>query len=129
MEFGISRLNSKGMPFKLVTSCSYWVMEGWAPDCNRWREDCNVPAGFNQRLMDFVTNTRGQYRHAAVTSFNYTNPIRPPSPGSGSGIMLHDEPAGISTTSCVGVTDRAKMESILAWFDPDANPTIVIKKG
>nr|NLI49429.1 L,D-transpeptidase family protein [Propionibacterium sp.] len=127
-EFGTSSLTS-AMPFKEITDCSYWISDGTASDYNRWREQCSPAPAKSVHLMDYVTNTRAQYRHAAVIGFNYDDPIRPPKAGSGSGIMLHYEPAGISTTGCVGVTDRERVESLLAWMESAAKPTIVIRRA
>ena len=127
LEFGTTRRTSE-MPFRLVTNCSYWISDGALPDYNRWRESCSTPRSRNVHLMDYVTNSAGQYRDAALIGFNYDNPIRPPAQGSGSGVMLHYTPPGGHTTGCVGVTNRDAVISMLAWMRWIASPFIVIRR-
>lgn len=129
MEFGTSNINTK-MPFKIVDTCAYWDSYGPSSTYNRYYSKCDGPKnGSSVYLMKYVTNTYRQYEHAAVIDFNYASPIRPPAQGSGSGVMLHYEPAGVNTTGCVGVTDRTALLSILKWLDASKNPKVVVKKA
>lgn len=128
-EFGTSNINSK-MPYKVVDKCAYWDMDESSSTYNRYYNDCKgAHSNGSVWLMKYVNNVDKQYEHAAATDFNYTNPIRPPAKGSGSGIMLHYQPAGRHTGGCIGVTDRTALLNILKWMDSSKNPKIVVKKA
>ena len=119
------------LDYRVVTSCSWWIEDPAVADYNRWRESCAVSghtAAVSERLMDYVTNTTGQYRQAVVIGFNYTRPIRS-GPGSGSGIFLHYTPAYGSTWGCIGLSSRTELAAAMAWMNPQRHPVIVVKNA
>lgn len=127
--FGEKNPGATRTTYRTISRCSWWIEDQKAADYNRWRESCSVSgrtAAESESLWSYITNSKRQYRQAAVIGFNYVNRIRS-GYGSGAGIFLHYTPYGDATWGCVGLDDAAELTSTIVWLDAAKQPVIVIK--
>lgn len=119
--FGVGNPGTR-LPYRTVTSCSWWIGDPAQRDYNRWRQDCSALSKTdNEHLAD---HTSSLYRQAAVIDYNYYSPIHR-GPGSGSGIFLHY--ARSYTAGCVAINSHSELTATLRWLDPAKHPRIVVK--
>lgn len=114
--FGIRENPGTDLPYRIVTTDSYWVDDPASKFYNQWVEG-NAEKDWNsaEHLLDYPE----QYAYAVVVDYN-RNPIVP---GAGSAIFLHcgDNP----TAGCIALPEDSMLE-ILRWLHLEYNPVILI---
>jgi L,D-peptidoglycan transpeptidase YkuD (ErfK/YbiS/YcfS/YnhG family) len=113
------RVSSTGykVPYRPITSRSYWCLDNNSRYYNRWVEQYPMKvcrASESERLISYPT-----YRRALVIGYNLKQ-VR----YKGGGIFLHDNGRGY-TAGCVSVSP-AWMDKISPWLNSSAHPTIVL---
>jgi L,D-peptidoglycan transpeptidase YkuD (ErfK/YbiS/YcfS/YnhG family) len=113
------RVSSSGykIPYRLITSRSYWCLDNESRYYNRWVEQYPMTIcrpSRSERLISYP-----EYRRALVIGYNL-NQVR----YKGGAIFLHDHGSGY-TAGCVSV-DRATMDKISLWLSSAGRPSIVL---
>lgn len=116
MAFGVEADPGSLLPYRQVTSESYWVDDPDSRFYNQWVEGTEEKDWSSaEHLADYPV----QYAYAALIDYN-TDPV---AAGAGSAIFLH---CGSSyTAGCVSIS-REKMLDLLLWLDPGQSPAILI---
>lgn len=123
--FGVGNPGTS-MPYRKVTSCSWWIEDPAQSDYNRWRTSCSG-AGLNTRSSERLADWTGSmYRQAAVIDYNYASPRVRYGKRSGAGIFLHY--ASRYTGGCVGLNSHTELDRTIAWLNPAKHPRIVVKR-
>ena len=105
------------VPYRRITSRSYWCLDNASPYYNRWVEQYPMTkclAGRSERLISYP-----EYRRALVIGYNLKQ-VR----YKGGAIFLHDNGRGY-TAGCVSVSP-AWMDKISLWLSSAAHPSIVL---
>jgi L,D-peptidoglycan transpeptidase YkuD (ErfK/YbiS/YcfS/YnhG family) len=113
------RVSSDGykVPYRRITSRSYWCLDNESRYYNRWVEQYPMTLCRPSRSERLITYP--EYRRAMVIGYNL-NQVR----YKGGAIFLHDNGSGY-TAGCVSVSP-AFMDKISVWLSSAGRPTIVL---
>jgi L,D-peptidoglycan transpeptidase YkuD (ErfK/YbiS/YcfS/YnhG family) len=117
LAFGRASSSGYKLPYRLITSRSYWCLDNASAYYNRWVEQRPMTvcrASESEYLPAFR-----EYRRAVQIGFNLAQ-VR----GRGGGIFIHDHGTGY-TAGCVSVSPAA-MDKLSLWLRSSAHPTVLL---
>lgn len=117
-SFGTAPCPGNRLPFKEITSNSYWVDDSESAHYNQWVEGTdNKDWNSAEHLIDYPS----PYALAFVIDYN----MDPVIPGAGSAIFFHC--GGNSATSGCVATSYENVRRIITWLQPDYRPHILVQ--
>lgn len=119
LPLAFGRATSRGykMPYRLITSRSYWCLDNASRYYNRWVEQRPMTV-CRASESEYLPNHR-VYRRAIQIGYNL-NQVR----GRGGAIFIHDNGSGY-TAGCVSISPWS-MDKLSLWLRSTSRPTILL---